>query len=121
MLQQNVTNLEQENSNLLEKTRKGRHDLEKYCKENEQYGPRLCLRIKNIKKQQNESYGKVLEAVQCLLSEASINIPDPYNDRAHCVSRTGDTMIVRFTTFRNQTIIYRKMKELKYGVKVHLD
>ena len=63
MLQQHVTNLEQENSNLQEKTRKGWHDLEKYCEENEQYGRRLCLRIKNIKKQQNESYGKVLEAV----------------------------------------------------------
>ena len=116
-----MTNLEQENLNLQEKTKKGRHDVEKYCEENEQYGRRLCLRIKDIKKQQNESCDKVLEVVQCLLSEASINIPDPYIDRAQCVSRTGDTMIVRFTTFRHQTIIYRKMKELKYGVKVHLD
>ena len=38
MLQQYVTNLKQENLDLQEKTRKDRQDLEKYCKENEQYG-----------------------------------------------------------------------------------
>ena len=42
-------------------------------------------------------------------------------DRAHRVSRTDDTVIVRFTTFRHRTMFYRKRKELKNGVKVHLD
>ena len=41
----------QENSNLQERTRIDRQDLEKYCEENEQYSRRLCLRIKNLKKQ----------------------------------------------------------------------
>ena len=50
MLQQHVTNLKHEKSNLQEKTRKDRQDLEKYCEENEQYGRLLCLRIKNMKK-----------------------------------------------------------------------
>ena len=48
-LQQHVTNLKQEN--LQERTRIDRQDLEKYCEENEQYSRRLCLRIKNLKKQ----------------------------------------------------------------------
>ena len=51
MLQQHVTNLKQENLNLQERTRIDRQDLEKYCEENEQYSRRLCLRIKNLKKQ----------------------------------------------------------------------
>ena len=37
MLQQHVANLKQENSNLQERTRIDRQDLEKYCEENEQH------------------------------------------------------------------------------------
>ena len=116
-----MTNLKQENSNLQEKTRKDRQDLEKYCKENEQYGRSLCLRIKNMKKQEKESSDKVLEAVNCLFSEVSINIADACIDRTCRVSRNDDTVIVHFTTFRHRTMFYRKRKELKNGVKVHLD
>ena len=59
--------------------------------------------------------------IKCLFSEASINIPNACIDRVHCVGRTDDTVIVRFTTFRHHTIFYRKRKELKNGVKVNLD
>ena len=69
----------------------------------------------------NESSEKVLEEIKCLFSEASINIPDACIDRAHRVSKTDDTVIVTFTTFRHRTMFYRKRKELKNGVKVHLD
>ena len=115
ILQQHLTNLKLENSNLQEKTMKDRQDLEN----NEQYGRRFCLRIKNMKKQKNESSVKVLEVVKCLFSEASINISDACIDRTHRISRTDDKVIVRFTTFRHRTIFYRKRKELKNGVKVH--
>ena len=121
MLQQHVTNLKQENSNVQERTRVDRQDLEKYCEENQQYSQRLCLRIKNLKKQENESPKKVLEEIKCLFSEASINVPDACIDRAHRVSKTDDTVIVRFTTFHHRTMFYRKRKKLKNGVKVHLD
>ena len=113
MFQQHVTNLKKENSNLQGKNREDRQDLEKYGEENEQYSRRLCLRIKNMKKQENESSGKFLEAVKCLFSEASIDIPVACIDRAHRVSRTDDTVTVRFTTFRHPTMFYRKRKELK--------
>ena len=66
-----------------------------------------------MKKQENESSGKFLEAVKCLFSEASIDIPVACIDRAHRVSRTDDTVTVRFTTFRHRTMFYRKRKELK--------
>ena len=116
-----MTNLKQENSNLQEKNRKYRRDLEKYCVENEQHSRRLCLRVKNMKKQENKSSDKVLEAVKCLFSEASINMPDACIDRAHRVSRTDDTVTVPFTTFRHRTMFYRKRKELKNGVTFHLN
>ena len=64
-------------------------------------------------KQENESSKKVLEAIKCLFSEASINIPDVCIHCAHRVSRTDDTVIVRLATFRHRTIFYRKRKELK--------
>ena len=121
MLQQHVTNLKQENSNVQERTRIDRQDLEKYCEENEQYSRRVCLRIKNMKKQENESSDRVLEEIKCYFSEANINIPDACIDCADRLSKTDDTMTVRFTTFRRRTMFYRKRKELKNGVKVHLN
>ena len=74
-----------------------------------------------MKKQENESSDKALEEMKCLFSEASINILDACIDRAHRFSKTDDTVIVRFTTFCHRTTFYRKRKELKNGVKVHLD
>ena len=53
--------------------------------------------------------------------QASTNIPDLCIDRAHLVSKTDDTVIVHFTTFCHRTMFYKKRKELKNGVKVHLD
>ena len=50
-----------------------------------------------------------------------MNIPDACVDPVHRVSRTDDTVIVRFTTFRHRTMFYRKRKELNNGVKVHLE
>ena len=74
-----------------------------------------------MKKQENEFSEKVLETIKCLFSEANINIPDAYIDREHRVSRTDDTVIVRFTTFLHPTKFWRKRTKLKNGVKVHLD
>ena len=41
-------------------------------------------------------------------------------DRAHRVSKSNHDVIVRFTTFRHRTLLYRKRKTLK-GKSVHLD
>ena len=119
MLQQHVINVKLENLNLQEKARKDFQDLEKYYEENGQYVLRLCLRIRNLRKQENESSNKVLEVVKCFFGKASINIPDACIDHAHCVSRIDDTMIVHFTTFYYQTVLQER-KELKNGVKIQL-
>ena len=49
-----------------------------------------------MKKEENESSDEVLEAVKCLFSEASNNIPDACTGCAHYVSRTDDTVVVNF-------------------------
>ena len=49
------------------------------------------------------------------------NIPDAFIDRTHRASRTDDTVIVHFTTFRHCTMFYSERKELKNGVKVPLN
>ena len=77
MLQQHVTNLKQNNFNLLEKARKDQQDLEKYYKENE-----------------------------CLFGKVSINISDAWIDCANQVSRTDDMVLVRFTTFCHHTMFF---------------
>ena len=52
-----------------------------------------------MKKQERESSDKVLEAAKYLFSEASINILDACINRAHRVSGTDDTVIVRLQHF----------------------
>ena len=99
MLQQYLINLKQENLNLQAKTRKDWQDLKKYCEENEQYDRRLFLTIKNMKKQESESSGKVLEAVKCLLSEVRINTKMSALIVYIALAELVYTVIVRFTTF----------------------
>ena len=69
-----------------------------------------ALEWKNIKKSDNETSEVVLESIRKLFDEANLVIPDACIDRAHRVSKTNDTIIVCFTTFRHRTIFYRNRK-----------
>ena len=109
MLQQHVTSLKRSNEDLIKK-----------CEENEQYGRRLCLRIKGIPRREKERSDEVLEQVRKLFGEAEVTIPDAVLDRAHRVSKSNHDVIVRFTTFRHRTLFYGKRKTLK-SKSVHLD
>ena len=93
--------------------------IKKY-EENEQYGRRLCLRIKGIPRKEKERSDEVLEQVRKLLGDAEVTMPDAVLDRAHCVSKSNHDVSVRFTTFRHRTFFYRKRKTLN-GKSVHLD
>ena len=77
--------------------------------------------MKNIKKSENQTSEVVLESIRKLFDQTNVVIPDACIDRAHRVSKTNDTVIVRFTTFRHHTMFYRNRKALKGGVTVHLD
>ena len=110
MLQQHVSNLKRENSVLQDKVKVYHQEIDSRCDESEQYSRRLCLRVKNIKKSDNETSEVVLESIRKLFDEANVVIPDACIDRAHRVSKTNDTVIVCFTTFRHRTMFYRNRK-----------
>ena len=112
MLQQHVSNLKRENSVLQDKVKVKvyRQEFDPRCDESEQYSRYLCLRVKNTQKSDNETSEVVLESIRKLFDEANLVIPDACIDRAHRVSKTNDTIIVCFTTFRHRTIFYRNRK-----------
>ena len=72
----------------------------------------------------------MLHKVTKMGSEAGVEIPNEVVDRSH---RTGPSytdkdsniecksVIVRFTTFRHRTMVYRAKKKMKPGVRVKLD
>ena len=95
----------------------------------EQYGRRLCLRIDGLPVDNNESSEDVLEKVKTKWVESGINIPDSLIDRAHRIGSVSkdrvtnedrQSVIVRLTTFRHRTMIYRNRKKME-GLSVKLD
>ena len=118
MLQQQVSEL-----------RKLNFDNQAKNEELEQYGRRLFLLIDGVPLKNNETSEDVLDSVKNLFELAEVNIPDMVVDRVHRIGpiykdRTSNEnykgIIVRFTTFRHRTMLYRARSKLK-GVKVRLD
>ncbi len=98
----------------------------------EQYSRRLCLRIDGIELPQkgvNESGEEVLGKVKKVFDELEVDVPDTVIDRAHRIgpkskNRDGklrQQVIVRLTTWRHRTAIYRARKKAKSPVKIRLD
>ena len=86
----------------------------------EQYSRRTCLRINGIKAEKNETAEKCLEKVKKVCQDLKVNIPDECFDRAHRIGKDKKCMIVKFTSFRYRTLLYRNRN--KDGpVKIHLD
>ena len=121
MLQQYVSNLKHENSVLQDKVKRYRQEFDSRCDDSEQYSRRLCIRVKNINKSENETSEVVLKSIRKLFDEANVVIPDACIDCTDCVSKTNSTVIVHFTSFRHHTMFYHNRKALKGGVMVHLD
>ena len=96
----------------------------------EQYSKRLCLRIDRIdlpKDGGHETADQCLEKVKAVFDEIGVNVPDAVIDRAHRIGRkktvggeTRQQMIVRLTTWRHRSEVYRARKKAK-KVKIHLD
>ena len=76
----------------------------------EQYSRRTCLRINGIKKDKDETAEKCLNKVQQVCKELNVNIPDDSFDRAHRIGKDKMTMIVKFTSFKHRTLLYRNRK-----------
>ena len=72
ILQKHVKNLKRSNE-----------ELQKKCKEHEQYGRRVWLRTKGSTKKTKEDGNDVLNQVRDLFKEAEVEILDAILDRAH--------------------------------------
>ena len=77
----------------------------------------------------NETMDKVLTKVMDLCKEAGVNISDTVIDRTQRIGVTYvdsksknrcKSIIVRFTTFRYRTMVYRAKKNMKDNVQVKL-
>ena len=93
----------------------------------EQYSRRLCLRIDGMELPQQETSEQCLEKVKKIFEELEVTVPDAVLDRAHRIGqikkRNGKTyqqVIVRFTTWRHRTYVYRARKSAS-SVKIRLD
>ena len=118
VLRQHVSNLKDSMQSASTKT----DDLE-------QYGRRLCLRMDGFPSATNETADEVLIKVKSKFEEAGLQIPDEVIDRAHRIGPTykdrvsdveGQSVLVRLTTFRHRTMIYRKRGNMG-DVRVKLD
>ena len=105
---------------------------EKRIDEAEQYGRRLCMRFEGIPSKDKETSDQVLEFVKSKWEEAGVVIPNEVIDRAHRIGKPyinretnvkNQAVIVRMTTFRHRTMVYRARKEIenKSKIKVRLD
>jgi len=96
-------------------------DILKKCSDNqEQYSRRSCLRFKGIEKDDNETPDKCIKKVVEICKGLNVEIPEEVIDRAHRVGKKRDIMIVKFTSFKYRTSVYRNRKKNK-DVNIHLD
>ena len=77
--------------------------------------------MKNILKSENEASEVALKSIRKLFDKENVVIPDVCINCAHRVSKTNDTVVVRFATFKHCTMFYRNRNALKGGVTLHLD
>ena len=97
--------------------------------DSEQYSRRLCLRINGIEPAVNEKASDCLNKVKRVIKELGVVVPDQCIDRAHRIGndytdKSGKSqrgMIVRFTTWRHRTAIFRARKSKKeYSIRLDL-
>lgn len=101
--------------------------LEKGVDDQEQYNRRLCLRIDGIATEERESGEKCLAKVKAVFAKLDVDVPENVIDRAHRIGKPKvvkgknvHTMIVRFTTWRHRTAVYRARKNCS-SYKIRLD
>lgn len=105
--------------------------LQKSNDDGEQYQRRLCLRINGIdlpSSGKNESSDDCLQKVREVFDEIGVDIPDNVIDRAHRIGKLAKIegkwvkqMIVRFTTWRHRSMVYKaRKKSSKYSIKLDL-
>ncbi len=105
--------------------------LQNNLDDNEQYNRRMCLRINGIPpvaEGEGETSEMCLEKVKNVFKELEVDVPDAVIDRAHRIGsprivkgKKIHQVIVRFTTWRHRTLVYRARKKCpKYRIKLDL-
>ena len=106
-------------------------NLKERSDDSEQYQRRLCLRIGGVELKQGtdgESGEECLKTVKKIFRELKVSIPDAVIDRAHRIGKIKEEggkryrqIIVRFTTWRHRTEVYRARKNSdKYCIRLDL-
>lgn len=116
-IKKHVNSLNDENTAIKEANKILTNELEDL----QQYVRRPNLRIFGVKVEKNESSKDVETKVKRMISDANIEIPDEALDRAHRIERTKEDqdgnvtqpIIVRFSSFRDRTIVYKARKDIK--------
>ena len=94
------------------------------------YSRRYCIGLEGIPSEEKESSDDVFHKVSVLFKESDIEVPEDIIDRAHRIGRVYEgkesgekrqDVIVRFLNFRYRTVVYKKRKNLKGGVRARLD
>ena len=105
--------IECENSLEVSKTVSSR--LVKKSDDLEQYGRRLCLRILDVDGGDSETSDDVFDKCTESFNKLELDIPGSCIDRAHRIGKKTPgrvrPIIVRFTTWRHRTMVYRKRKD----------
>ena len=96
----------------------------------EQYGRRLHLQIDGVPIEEEETSDDVLQKVISLCSNPETDILDMRYDRAHRIfkgyndkgtNKNCKSIIVRFSTFRHRTMVYRLKKKMIKNVRMKVD
>ena len=103
--------------------------LQEKSEDSEQYSRRQCLRFEGIPVAKDETSEEVYHKIEHLLSENDITIPENVLDRAHRIGpvikdesgHETQTVIVRFSTFKHSTKVYKARKYIKDNVRIRLD
>ena len=89
--------------------------LVKKCDDLEQYGRRLCLRILDVDGDDSETSDDAFDKCTELFNKLELDVPEACIDRAHRIGKKTPgrvrPIIVRFTTWRHRTMVYRKRKD----------
>ena len=117
--------LEQIKSSITQ-NQKNQEDVE----ELEQYGRRFCLQIDGVPTEEKETSEDVLQKVGSLCSDAKINIPGMAYNWAHRIGKAYNdkgtnkickSIIVHFSTFRHQTMVYRSKTKISKNARIKVD
>ena len=94
----------------------------------EQYGRRLCLRVDEVPIREGENPKVIEQELQKEFAEMGVELQEDAIDRAHRIGKKynveveeeDDTVIVRFSSWKHRTLVYRNRKKSK-KVRVKID